>query len=74
MTKMFLGISILATPHAFSNAGVIGGIVGVSITTCLAISTVLMQSEAANGTNKNIESYSELAYELYRGRGKLFVD
>jgi amino acid permease len=72
--KLFLGISILASPHAFSNSGVVGGILGVSLTTALAITTVLMQSSAAEKTGKPISSYSELGYALYRGRGKLIVD
>lgn len=74
MIKLFLGISILASPHAFSNSGVIGGIIGISFATALAITTVLMQSEAAKKVEKPINSYSELGYALYRGRGKLVVD
>lgn len=72
--KLFIGISILASPHAFSNSGVVGGILGVTLTTGLAITTVLMQSAAADKTGKPISSYSDLGYALYRGRGKLVVD
>jgi amino acid permease len=74
MIKLFLGISILASPHAFSNSGVIGGIIGISLATALAITTVLMQAEAAIKVEQQISSYSELGYALYRGRGKLVVD
>lgn len=74
MIKLFLGISILASPHAFSNSGVLGGIIGISFATVLAIITVIMQSEAAMKVDKEIKSYSELGYAVYRGRGKLIVD
>jgi len=74
MIKLFLGISILASPHAFSNSGIIGGIIGISTATAMAICTVLMQSEASVKTGKIINSYSDLGYALYRGRGKLIVD
>lgn len=73
MIKLFLGISILASPHAFSNSGIIGGIVGISLATVMAICTVLMQAQAAEKAG-NVQSYSQLGYALYRGRGKLLVD
>ncbi|CAI2370542.1 unnamed protein product [Moneuplotes crassus] len=72
--KLFLGISILASPHAFMNSGIVGGIIGISLATCLSIGTVLMQSDAAEKTGSIINSYSDLGYALYRGRGKLIVD
>jgi len=74
MIKLFLGISILASPHAFSNSGIIGGIVGIMFATSLAITTVLMQSEAAVKVKSEIRSYSDLGYALFRSRGKLVVD
>lgn len=74
LIKLFLGISILASPHAFSNSGLIGGILGITFATCLAICTVIMQSEAALKLETKINSYSDLGYALYKGRGKLVVD
>lgn len=74
MIKLFVGISILASPHAFSNSGVVGGILGISLATAMSICTVIMQSQASAKTGKTINSYSDLGYALYRGRGKLVVD
>lgn len=74
MIKLFLGISILASPHAFSQSGIVGGILGITLATALSITTVLMQSEAAAKVGKEVNSYSELGYALYKGRGKLVVD
>jgi amino acid permease len=74
MIKLFIGISILASPHAFSNSGVVGGILGISLATAMSICTVIMQSHASEKTGKTINSYSDLGYALYRGRGKLIVD
>ena len=50
--KMFVGISILASPHAFSNSGVIGGAIGIIIAVTLSILTVTMQSEVATKLDK----------------------
>ena len=74
MIKMFIGISILASPHAFENSGIIGGIIGFSFAGVLSILTVGMQSDAAIKINKDVKSYSELGYAWYGGRGKLVVD
>lgn len=44
--KLFLGISILASPAAYSQSGLIGGIIGVALAACINVCTVIMQSEA----------------------------
>ena len=72
--KLFIGISILASPHAVSNSGIVGGIIGFTLATGMAITTVLMQSDASEKVGKEIKSYSDLGYAIYKGRGKLVVD
>lgn len=44
--KLFLGISILASPHAYAEAGLLGGAIGVAIAAILNVVTVAMQAEA----------------------------
>ena len=62
MVKLFIGISILASPHAFENSGVLGGIIGFTFACILSILTVNMQSDASMKIGKDIKSYSELGY------------
>ena len=72
--KMFVGISILASPHAFSNSGVLGGILGITLAAIFSILTVSMQSDAAIKIDKDIKSYSELGFAWFGSIGKLVVD
>jgi len=74
ITKLFLGISILASPHAFSEGGIVGGIVGFAFAGALNILTVTMQSDAATAIGGNIASYSELGRAVYGLYGKIFID
>jgi proton-coupled amino acid transporter len=42
MSKLFIGIGILATPHAFDHAGIWGGSIGIFCVTILCIYTIFL--------------------------------
>jgi len=74
MAKLFLGISILATPNAFSHAGLAAGIVGIFCVSGLCIYTIHLQATCRNEIGNHIKSYSELGYAVYGKPGKTAVD
>ncbi len=74
MSKLFLGISILATPNAFEHAGVVAGIIGIVCVTILCIYTINLQASCRNEIGNHVTSYSELGYAVYGNYGKTAVD
>jgi proton-coupled amino acid transporter len=74
MSKLFLGISILATPNAFSHAGVLAGAIGILVVTILCIYTIWLQASCRNEIGDRVTSYSELGHCVYGAFGKNSVD
>lgn len=61
MFKTFLGIGILATPAAFGQMGLAGGIIGLVIIGIMNMYTMQLQIESKLKVNANIVSYSDLS-------------
>lgn len=77
MFKCFIGIGILATPHAIQDVGIIGGTVVIICCGLLNMYTMSLQIACKEKLAKNgkfITSYSEMGFAVYGARGKAFVD
>ena len=77
MFKCFIGIGILATPHAIQDVGIIGGAVVIICCGLLNMYTMTLQIACKNKlaqSGKFITSYSEMGFAVYGPRGKAFVD
>ena len=74
MTKLFIGIAILGTPHGFSHAGLFGGIFGLLFVVVMCIYTISIQAVTRNKVGSHVKSYSELGHAVYGTWGKAGVD
>ena len=77
MFKCFIGIGILATPHAIQDVGIVGGTTVIIACGCLNLYTMGLQIACKNKLaeeGKYITSYSEMGFAVYGPRGKAFVD
>jgi amino acid permease len=72
--KCFIGIGILALPHAFSYIGVIGGCIAILIIGTLNYYTMMMQIECKLKYGTACENYSDLAFLTFGKYGKMMVD
>lgn len=77
MFKCFIGIGILATPHAIQDVGIIGGAFVIICCGLLNLYTMTLQIACKNKLAQKgtyITSYSEMGFAIYGPRGKAFVD
>jgi amino acid permease len=74
MFKIFVGIGILASPHAFSDSGIVMGCLTLSVIAILNVYTIMIMRDCKMQFKNQVNSYSELGYAVYGKTGKAFVD
>ena len=72
--KCFIGIGLLALPHAFSSIGIIGGCIAIILIGSLNYYTMMLQIECKLKYGGRVETYSDLAFVVFGRYGKIVVD
>ena len=71
--KCFIGIGILALPHAFLDVGILGGILGILIIGSLNYYTMMLQVFSKKKLQIG-ETYSDLGFLVFGSIGKFLID